>query len=178
MNFMKTGKSNAEVLGGILRDIMEDERKRQESTEPKYPRRPNKRKDKTLERLHEDIGGLQRDIEITKAKEELKRQQGILESLKNPKPKPDTRGKFEKLRDSAKTKLSDPKTKKNLKTAGLITLGVGAGAGLVAGGLKLRKKAQERKRNQEIKEQIAGKEEQILTGKSKKYSDVTIEDLK
>ena len=79
-----------------------------------------------------------------------------------PKPE-DTRDRFEKFRDRAKekvkSKISDPKFKKGAKIAGLATLGTAATAGLIAGGIKLKKKIDQERSNKKIKEQIAENEE-------------------
>lgn len=134
----------------------------------KYRPRPNKKKDARLAKLHEDIGGVQRDIDILNAERELRETKDKLNYLSHPVPtvvpKPeDTRDRFEKFRDRAKekvkSKISDPKFKKGAKIAGLATLGTAATAGLIAGGIKLKKKIDQERSNKKIKEQIAENEE-------------------
>ena len=70
--------------------------------------------------------------------------------------------KTEKLRDKVveKTKeiTSNPKFKKNAKIVGLATLGTGLTAGTIIGGIKLKKKIDEKKKNEAIKKQVADEE--------------------
>jgi len=119
----------------------------------KYQPRPNKKKDSKLKKLQEDTAGVQRDIDIIKAEEEFKRKKEELDNLVNPK-----KSKFEKFKDNVKSKVSDPKVKKGLKYAGIGTAIAAGTAGAVYGGIKLKKKLDQKRSNKKIKEQIAGED--------------------
>ena len=80
---------------------------------------------------------------------------------KTPSPRTKTNNEpdnIDKLKNKAKSVIENPKFKKGLKIAGLTTLGVGAATGIVAGGIKLKRKLDEKKSNKKVKEQIAGEE--------------------
>lgn len=154
----KDYKDAPDLLMDLLKGQMRKEMEEEEKKKNKIPPRPNKKKDGHLKKLQEDTAGFQRDIDIHKAEEEFKRKKEELENLRNPKPAPDTRSKFEKFKDNAKSKMSDPKFKKGLKYAGIGTAIAAGTAGAVYGGIKLKKKIDQKKSNKKIKEQIAGKD--------------------
>ena len=123
-------------------------------------RRRGSRQERRFERAKARVDKIDLEIATIKKNKEAEEKQSILENLKHPKPTPpppDTRNRFEKLRDSAKSKVSDSKFKKGLKYT-VIGTGLAAGTAAVYGGIKLKKKIDQRKSEKKIKDQIIGED--------------------
>ena len=124
-------------------------------------RRRGSRQERRFERAKARVDKIDLDIATIKKNKEAEEKQSILDNLKHPKPTPpppDTRSRFEKFKDSAKSKISDPKFKKGLKYTAIGT-GLAAGtAAAIYGGIKLKKKIDQKKSEKKIKDQIVGKD--------------------
>lgn len=127
-------------VGKLIEDYMRNEKKKERG-------RPS-RKESKLNRLKARIQDADTEIEINKAEKELKNRKATLNKILSK----------DNLSDKLKSKLSDPKTKKNLKIAGLATLGTGLTAGAIVGGVKLKKKIDRKKKNEATKKQVADEE--------------------
>ena len=124
-------------VGKLIEDYMRNEKKKEHG-------RPS-RQQRTLNRLKFQIDSTDNEIEIGKRKKELRDKKATLNKILNR----------EKSIDKIKDLLDSPKFKKGAKTAGLITLGTGIGAGLTAGGIKLKNKIDEKRDNEKMKKSIS-----------------------
>lgn len=142
----KKGKNDdSDAMRGFVGKLVEDYLRKEKS---KQHGRPG-RQERKLNRLKRRIEQTDNEIEIQKKTEELKNKKATLDEILNPK-NDKSNNKVNKVAE----KLKDPKFKKGLKVAGLTTLGIGAATGLIAGGIKLKKKLDEEKSNKKMKEQI------------------------
>ncbi len=149
------------ILNGVLKGYMRDEDRKQHGRPSREESRQNRIK-RRIQELNNRIQNADSEIEYIKKEEALKKKLEELGNLKNPtppSPPSDNRSKTEKLRDKVvgKTKeiTSNPKFKKNAKIAGLATLGTGLTAGAIVGGVKLKKKIDEKRDNEKIKKSIS-----------------------
>lgn len=140
----KKGKKNTTedamrgFVGKLIEDYMRNEKKKEHG-------RPG-RQERKLNRLKARIQSTDNEIEIRNRTKELRHKQNILDNLLHPNPE---------NTNKVKSIVSDPKFKKGAKIAGLATLGAGVITGSTLGGIKLKKKIDEKRKNEKIKNSIA-----------------------
>ena len=93
--------------------------------------------------IQKKIDQVDKKLDRIEKEKELRRKEKKLERLTHPKS------------EKIKSIMSDPKFKKGAKIAGLATLGAGVTTGAILGGIKLKKKIDEKRSNEKIKNAIA-----------------------